>query len=231
MRCLIVGMFCGGIGTRHGCAGDSRLVVVLDCGHLAHSDYCCYDRVLKANLGRDRFAMGSLPFSQCAFGNECSSNGPWTAAHWIVAGGIGLYIVGVTWFARREAATSQTGQLSVGTLTCCAGMLQCWWWLRDVVIERACDRARFYPSQSRSWRDSLARRSSASIGWRFVRAIMRTGTAHGAGGGENRNFGDYRVGRRRRFRRARRVERRWRLLLLLVPAIVCWEGGCTRLEA
>lgn len=35
-----------------------------------------------------------------------------SADQWLVAGGIGVYVMGITWFARAEAKTSDKGQLS-----------------------------------------------------------------------------------------------------------------------
>ncbi|HEY1785643.1 MAG TPA: UbiA family prenyltransferase, partial [Pirellulales bacterium] len=46
----------------------------------------------------------------------------WQNAAWLVAAGIGIYIAGVTWFARGEADTSQRGQLLAGTLVMLAGI-------------------------------------------------------------------------------------------------------------
>ena len=38
------------------------------------------------------------------------------AEHWLVAGGIGAYVAGVTWFARKEAGQSSRWQLMLSTL-------------------------------------------------------------------------------------------------------------------
>ena len=46
----------------------------------------------------------------------------WQQAAWLVAAGIGVYIAGVTWFARSEADTSHRGQLLAGTLVMLAGV-------------------------------------------------------------------------------------------------------------
>lgn len=50
------------------------------------------------------------------------SIGPWTAPYLVVAGGIGLYIAGVTTFARSEARESSRLQLALGVLVMLAGM-------------------------------------------------------------------------------------------------------------
>ena len=47
---------------------------------------------------------------------------PWHAMHFVIALGIGVYIVGVTWFARTEASTSNRLRLAAATLTMMAGI-------------------------------------------------------------------------------------------------------------
>jgi 4-hydroxybenzoate polyprenyltransferase len=44
------------------------------------------------------------------------------ASSWLIAGGLGLYITGVTWFARSEASDSSRGQLILATLVIAAGI-------------------------------------------------------------------------------------------------------------
>lgn len=46
----------------------------------------------------------------------------WTAANWLIAGGLGVYIAGVTWFARSEAGTSRRIHLSAALAIMLAGM-------------------------------------------------------------------------------------------------------------
>ena len=45
----------------------------------------------------------------------------------VAAAGVGVYIVGVTWFARTEADTSRRGALARATLTMMAGLGILWW--------------------------------------------------------------------------------------------------------
>lgn len=47
---------------------------------------------------------------------------PWLAHEWLIATGIGVYVVGVTIFARTEARTSTRNQLTVGFLVLLAGI-------------------------------------------------------------------------------------------------------------
>ena len=46
---------------------------------------------------------------------------PLQAEHWLVAGGIGVYVAGVTWFARRESGESSRRQLALATAVMVAG--------------------------------------------------------------------------------------------------------------
>lgn len=50
------------------------------------------------------------------------SVGPWTAPYWVVAFGVGVYIAGVTIFARSEARESGRMQLALGIAVMLAGI-------------------------------------------------------------------------------------------------------------
>lgn len=65
-------------------------------------------------------AMGACRAMNVLLG--MSAGGPWLAIHWTVAVGMGIYVLGVTWFARTEAAESNRGTLSMAALTIGAGM-------------------------------------------------------------------------------------------------------------
>jgi 4-hydroxybenzoate polyprenyltransferase len=52
---------------------------------------------------------------------------PVAAEHWLVAGGIGVYVAGVTWFAQREAQQSSRGQLTLATLVMALGIALLAW--------------------------------------------------------------------------------------------------------
>lgn len=47
---------------------------------------------------------------------------PWTTTEWLLAAGVGIYIVGVTVFARGEAAVSERRRLSTGVAILIAGL-------------------------------------------------------------------------------------------------------------
>jgi 4-hydroxybenzoate polyprenyltransferase len=78
-----------------------------------------YDAVLKGTpLGP--LAMGGCRLLNVLLGMSLAL--PWRTFHWIVAGGLGLYVAGVTWFARREAATSRRTHLVAATAVIAAGL-------------------------------------------------------------------------------------------------------------
>ena len=80
-----------------------------------------YDAVLKKTpLGP--LAMGGCRFLNVLLGMSAAGQ-PWMQVHYMVAGGIGLYIVGVTWFARQEAEPqSRRVHLVLAMLVMFAGM-------------------------------------------------------------------------------------------------------------
>ena len=47
---------------------------------------------------------------------------PWRSEHWGVAAGVGVYIAGVTWFARDDARRSDRRQLAAAALVMLAGV-------------------------------------------------------------------------------------------------------------
>jgi len=90
---------------------------------------------------------------------------PLTAAHWLVARGIGVYIVGVTWFARNEATASRRVPLALATLVMLAGIGMLAWfprWSAHVVPLLQREPQRWY---------MLTGALGLLIGWRCLRAI------------------------------------------------------------
>jgi 4-hydroxybenzoate polyprenyltransferase len=79
-----------------------------------------YDRFLKQTL------LGPLAMGACRMLNVLLGmsvlRGPLEARHWLVAGAIGLYVAGVTWFAREEVLRSDRRRLSAATLVMMAGI-------------------------------------------------------------------------------------------------------------
>ncbi len=79
-----------------------------------------YDGWLKKTLAGP-VVMGACRTLNVLLGMSLA-DGPWHAVHWVVALGIGLYIVGVTVFARSEARESGKTQLLLGTFLLAAGI-------------------------------------------------------------------------------------------------------------
>ncbi len=80
-----------------------------------------YDTVLKATpLGP--VGMGLCRFFNVLLGMSLAPEA-WEAWNFIIASGIGVYITGVTWFARTEAAPSNRLSLAMATLVGAAGIV------------------------------------------------------------------------------------------------------------
>ncbi len=79
-----------------------------------------YDKVLK-KTPLAPLAMGGCRFLNVLLGAS-AIEGSWPAAVYLVAGGVGLYITGVTWFARTEARQSARPALAGGVLVMALGI-------------------------------------------------------------------------------------------------------------
>jgi 4-hydroxybenzoate polyprenyltransferase len=129
-----------------------------------------YDGVLKRTpLGP--VAMGGCRFLNVLLGMS-AANGAWAPAHWVIAGGLGVYIAGVTWFARGEAHDSQPVKLSLSLVVMLVGIGLLYsfpyWAQKEFLPELKVpvDRWEFF------W-GVLA----LLIGWRCVRAILEPSPA------------------------------------------------------
>ena len=79
-----------------------------------------YDGLLKPTpLGP--VAMGGCRTLNVLLGMSASAV-PWRSEHWLVAAAVGVYIAGVTWFARTEARTSRRMPLALATLVILSGI-------------------------------------------------------------------------------------------------------------
>ena len=78
------------------------------------------------NAGLKRTPLGPVAMGGCRTLNVLMGmsvlRGPWQVEHWAVAAGIGVYIAGVTWFARNDARRSDRRQLISATLVMLAGV-------------------------------------------------------------------------------------------------------------
>jgi 4-hydroxybenzoate polyprenyltransferase len=67
----------------------------------------------------------------------------WGVAHGLIAGGIGTYIAGVTWFARTEARRSNRLSLAMALVVILAGIALLGWfprWIDVPLLARQADR-------------------------------------------------------------------------------------------
>jgi 4-hydroxybenzoate polyprenyltransferase len=104
--------------------GATYLARDLRCGSIATALAAAvylYDRVLK------RTALGPIGMGACRFLNVLLGMSTaaiaWQAPHYAFAAGIGIFITGVTWFARTEAVESSRGQLAAATALMLAGFV------------------------------------------------------------------------------------------------------------
>jgi hypothetical protein len=101
--------------------------------------------ILLYDVWLKRTPLGPLAMGACRTFNVLlgisAINAPLYAEHWLVAGGIGVYVAGVTWFARREASQSSRLQLALATLVMVLGIAMIGWfpsWSQRVIpgVER-----------------------------------------------------------------------------------------------
>jgi 4-hydroxybenzoate polyprenyltransferase len=74
-------------------------------------------------------AMGGCRVLNVLLGMS-AANVPLRAGLWLVAGGIGVYVAGVTWFARQESRRSSGGHLAMATVVMALGIAMIAWFPR-----------------------------------------------------------------------------------------------------
>jgi 4-hydroxybenzoate polyprenyltransferase len=80
-------------------------------------------------------AMGACRLLNVLLGMTAAT-APLGAEHWLVAGGIGIYVTGLTWFARHEADESSRGQLALSVVVMILGIALLAWlprWTENLV--------------------------------------------------------------------------------------------------
>ncbi len=124
----------------------------------------CYDGFLK------RTPLGPVGMGACRALNVLLGMsvlaGPWEAYHLLIAGGIGLYIVGVTWYARNEAWESNRLQLILAIVVMLGGIGMLAWlpnWTNQTVPQIQVDPSRWY---------LIMGILGALIGWQCLRAVL-----------------------------------------------------------
>ncbi|MEN6558814.1 MAG: UbiA family prenyltransferase, partial [Thermoguttaceae bacterium] len=79
-----------------------------------------YDAWLKRTL-LGPLAMGACRMLNVLLGMS-AMDVPLRTEHWVVAGGLGIYVAGLTWFSRRENARSVRPQLAMAAVVMAAGI-------------------------------------------------------------------------------------------------------------
>ncbi len=80
-----------------------------------------YDGYLK-QMPAGPVAMGGCRFLNVMLGASAAAGGTWASPQLFVASAMGIYVAGVTWFARQEAQRSARGQVAAAAATCHAGI-------------------------------------------------------------------------------------------------------------
>ena len=88
---------------------------------------------------------------------------PWQTEHWLVAGGIGVYVAGITWLARTESRASSRVQLALALAVMMAGIALLAWFPNVA--------GRFGPELLRRYH-ILMTLLGLLIGWRCFRAVL-----------------------------------------------------------
>jgi 4-hydroxybenzoate polyprenyltransferase len=126
-RKLGLGLFAGGFVVAiftAAIAQDARPVLIamfLACFVFAYDDRFKRTAIAPFLMGTCRLFNVLLGMSLAATADTMLPRA-WTAAEWTIAAGIGIYIVGVTIFARSEERTSLRGQLATGIFVMVAGI-------------------------------------------------------------------------------------------------------------
>lgn len=98
---------------------------------------------------------------------------PWQLQHGLVAGAIGVYIAGITWFARTEAQRSRRLPLALGALVMLAGIVLLA--LLPLAVSPG-ELIRLLELQPQRWYMFLGA-LGLLIGWRFARAVAEPSPA------------------------------------------------------
>jgi 4-hydroxybenzoate polyprenyltransferase len=144
-------------------SGDSRPVWV---AILLAAAVVAYDAYLK------RTPFGPLGMGLCRQLNVLLGMSlslvAWSEWNYLIAGGIAIYIIGVTWFARTEADTSNRLQLSLATLVSGIGILMLALFPRFAPADGLVPLLQLEPGRWNLLWIALA----ALIGWRCIWAVI-----------------------------------------------------------
>lgn len=114
---MLIGLGAGGTAS-----ADFHSVTIIVAGLLAAA-VVLYDGILK-NTVLAPFGMAGCRLLNVMLGASCcgSWNELWAAPQLQIAGALGLYVFGVTWFAQNEAGTSSRRVLYAGFITAIGGL-------------------------------------------------------------------------------------------------------------
>ena len=147
-------------------SGDPRPAVVAT---LLAAAVLGYDAVLKKTV-LGPLVMGACRTLNVLLGMSLSDRS-WKPVHWVVAGGVGLYIVGVTIFARTEARASSRPRLVLGLVVLLSGVAVLSW-LPDWANGTEWPEIRVPPRWNLFW--ALI---GLLVAWRCLRAIVNPAPA------------------------------------------------------
>jgi 4-hydroxybenzoate polyprenyltransferase len=124
-----------------------------------------YDRILK-HTPFGPVSMGGCRALNVLLGMSASPE-PWTLLNFLIAAGLGIYIAGVTWFARTEATISKRAQLIGALIVILAGLEILWHW---PFLIKPTELFETIQHRLEHW-TYLWIVIVAILGWRFCRAI------------------------------------------------------------
>jgi 4-hydroxybenzoate polyprenyltransferase len=163
---LAAGLFCAAVAAA--IAGVTRPIMVA--APLA-ALVVGYDAFLKRTpLGP--LAMGGCRALNVLLGMSAAPLDGWHAMHLVIAAGLGVYVAGLTWFARNEASTSRRPQLALAALVMLGGiamLMEYPGWFDDRLPEQLAPRY----AVNEVWRwNALWLAIGALVGHRLLRAIV-----------------------------------------------------------
>jgi 4-hydroxybenzoate polyprenyltransferase len=132
--------------------------------------------VLLYNAVLKRTPVGPLAMGSCRVLNVLLGMSavpePFQSMHWVVALGVGVYIAGVTWFARTEATASHRGQLALALLVMLLGIgLLAWYPRWSTALVEPISRPAYALLAGNRWYWFWGL-MAVMIGWRALRTII-----------------------------------------------------------
>lgn len=117
---LTVGIICAGIADQQSGTGWTSISIAIGLAICV----LLYDLVLKNTLASP-IGMAACRFLNVMLGASCAGSSfseVWTAPQLLVAGSLGIYVFGVTWFARFETGSAPRRNLLTGAVICLLGL-------------------------------------------------------------------------------------------------------------